>query len=136
MPSMNNFIDLVHQGSLHAWFYIPTAILLGAMHGLAIIMANMPKSRLRNKINLPNLLPLLHTLRGVFVAEKLFSEFIFFWQLGCYGWLVEFISCSKDIVFETSANLETTMYLWHQSTREPLRDTNAASTGEVWAFFG
>jgi nickel/cobalt exporter len=34
MPSMNNFTDLVQQGSLHAWFYIPTAILLGALHGL------------------------------------------------------------------------------------------------------
>ena len=31
---MNNFQDLVQQGSLHAWFYIPTAILLGALHGL------------------------------------------------------------------------------------------------------
>ncbi len=31
---MNNFQDLVRQGSLHAWFYIPTAILLGALHGL------------------------------------------------------------------------------------------------------
>jgi len=33
-PSMNHFQDLVQQGSLHAWFYIPTAILLGALHGL------------------------------------------------------------------------------------------------------
>jgi len=31
---MNNFQDLVQQGSLHAWFYIPTAVLLGALHGL------------------------------------------------------------------------------------------------------
>jgi len=25
-----------------------------------------------------------------FVTEKLSSAFILFWQLGCYGWLVEF----------------------------------------------
>ena len=31
---MNNFQDLAQQGVLHAWFYIPTAILLGALHGL------------------------------------------------------------------------------------------------------
>ena len=31
---MNNFQELVQQGSIHAWFYIPTAILLGALHGL------------------------------------------------------------------------------------------------------
>lgn len=31
---MTNFQDLLQHGSLHAWFYIPTAILLGALHGL------------------------------------------------------------------------------------------------------
>src|ERR1022692_3318428 len=31
---MDRFDQLVQQGSLHAWFYIPTAILLGALHGL------------------------------------------------------------------------------------------------------
>jgi len=31
---MADFQDVVQQGSLHAWFYIPTAILLGALHGL------------------------------------------------------------------------------------------------------
>jgi nickel/cobalt exporter len=31
---MDNFSQLLQQGSLHAWFYIPTAILLGALHGL------------------------------------------------------------------------------------------------------
>lgn len=31
---MTNFQDFVQQGSLHAWFYIPSAILLGALHGL------------------------------------------------------------------------------------------------------
>ena len=31
---MNDFQNLIQQGSLHAWFYIPTAILLGALHGL------------------------------------------------------------------------------------------------------
>jgi nickel/cobalt transporter (NicO) family protein len=31
---MNHFQDLVQQGSLHAWFFIPAAILLGALHGL------------------------------------------------------------------------------------------------------
>jgi nickel/cobalt exporter len=32
--TLGNFQDLVQQGSLHAWLYIPTAILLGALHGL------------------------------------------------------------------------------------------------------
>ena len=31
---MNQFNQLAQQGTLHAWFYIPTAILLGALHGL------------------------------------------------------------------------------------------------------
>jgi len=31
---MDNFSQLVQQGTVHAWFYIPTAILLGALHGL------------------------------------------------------------------------------------------------------
>ena len=31
---MDSFSQLLQQGSLHAWFYIPTAILLGALHGL------------------------------------------------------------------------------------------------------
>jgi ABC-type nickel/cobalt efflux system permease component RcnA len=31
---MGDFNQLVQQGALHAWFYIPTAILLGALHGL------------------------------------------------------------------------------------------------------
>lgn len=31
---MSNFQDLAQQGSLHAWVYIPTAILLGTLHGL------------------------------------------------------------------------------------------------------
>ena len=31
---MDYFQQLAQQGTLHAWFYIPTAILLGALHGL------------------------------------------------------------------------------------------------------
>ncbi len=31
---MNDLPDLVRQGSLHAWFYLPAAVLLGALHGL------------------------------------------------------------------------------------------------------
>lgn len=31
---MNSFTDLLQQGSAHAWLFIPTAILLGALHGL------------------------------------------------------------------------------------------------------
>jgi nickel/cobalt transporter (NicO) family protein len=31
---VDQFNQLVQQGSLHVWFYIPTAILLGALHGL------------------------------------------------------------------------------------------------------
>jgi ABC-type nickel/cobalt efflux system permease component RcnA len=31
---MDYFHQLVRQGSLHAWVYIPTALLLGALHGL------------------------------------------------------------------------------------------------------
>jgi nickel/cobalt transporter (NicO) family protein len=31
---VNNFQDLAQQGALHAWFYIPTAVVLGALHGL------------------------------------------------------------------------------------------------------
>ncbi len=31
---MPNFADLVQQGSAHAWLFIPSAILLGALHGL------------------------------------------------------------------------------------------------------
>lgn len=31
---MNSFSDLLNQGAAHAWLYIPTAIALGALHGL------------------------------------------------------------------------------------------------------
>jgi nickel/cobalt transporter (NicO) family protein len=31
---VDNFQQLIQEGSLHAWLYIPTAILLGALHGL------------------------------------------------------------------------------------------------------
>jgi nickel/cobalt exporter len=31
---MTEFNPIAQQGALHAWFYIPTAILLGALHGL------------------------------------------------------------------------------------------------------
>jgi ABC-type nickel/cobalt efflux system permease component RcnA len=31
---MDNFNELAQQGGLHAWVYIPAAILLGALHGL------------------------------------------------------------------------------------------------------
>ncbi|MCE0522666.1 MAG: nickel/cobalt efflux transporter RcnA [Methylacidiphilales bacterium] len=31
---MDQFNQLVQQGALHAWLYIPTAMLLGALHGL------------------------------------------------------------------------------------------------------
>jgi nickel/cobalt exporter len=31
---VSDFNQLVQQGTVHAWFYIPTAILLGALHGL------------------------------------------------------------------------------------------------------
>src|SRR6201997_3580457 len=31
---MDQFNQLVQQGAIHAWFYIPTALLLGALHGL------------------------------------------------------------------------------------------------------
>jgi nickel/cobalt exporter len=31
---MPNFIDLLQQGGSHAWLYFPSAILLGALHGL------------------------------------------------------------------------------------------------------
>ncbi len=31
---MSDFQQLMQQGSLHAWFYLPAAILLGALHGL------------------------------------------------------------------------------------------------------
>lgn len=31
---MSNFSDLVQQGSAHAWLFIPTAVLIGALHGL------------------------------------------------------------------------------------------------------
>lgn len=31
---MASFADLLQQGSAHAWLFIPTAILLGALHGL------------------------------------------------------------------------------------------------------
>ncbi len=31
---MIDFQQLIHQGGVHAWIYIPTAILLGALHGL------------------------------------------------------------------------------------------------------
>jgi len=31
---VDNFNQWLQQGSLHAWFFIPTAILLGALHGL------------------------------------------------------------------------------------------------------
>lgn len=31
---MTSFADLISQGSGHAWLFIPSAILLGALHGL------------------------------------------------------------------------------------------------------
>jgi len=31
---MISFSDLIQQGSSHAWLFIPSAILLGALHGL------------------------------------------------------------------------------------------------------
>jgi nickel/cobalt transporter (NicO) family protein len=31
---MNDFSDLLRQGSAHAWLFFPTAIVLGALHGL------------------------------------------------------------------------------------------------------
>ncbi len=31
---MENFNQLIQQGGLHAWVYLPTALLLGALHGL------------------------------------------------------------------------------------------------------
>lgn len=31
---MNSFTDLLNQGATHAWLFIPTAIALGALHGL------------------------------------------------------------------------------------------------------
>jgi nickel/cobalt transporter (NicO) family protein len=31
---MDQFTQVIQQGTLHAWFYIPTALLLGALHGL------------------------------------------------------------------------------------------------------
>jgi ABC-type nickel/cobalt efflux system permease component RcnA len=31
---METFNQLLHQGALHAWFFLPMAVLLGALHGL------------------------------------------------------------------------------------------------------
>ncbi len=31
---MNDFSQLLSQGAAHAWFFLPTAVLLGALHGL------------------------------------------------------------------------------------------------------
>src|SRR3954447_18089398 len=31
---MTNFSEVLSQGAAHAWLYIPSAILLGALHGL------------------------------------------------------------------------------------------------------
>src|SRR5437868_6746842 len=31
---MNSFNELISQGAAHAWLFIPSAILLGALHGL------------------------------------------------------------------------------------------------------
>ncbi|MBP1886506.1 ABC-type nickel/cobalt efflux system permease component RcnA [Ensifer mexicanus] len=31
---MPAFADLIAQGSAHAWLFVPSAILLGALHGL------------------------------------------------------------------------------------------------------
>jgi nickel/cobalt exporter len=31
---MPNFVELLQQGGSHAWLYFPSAILLGALHGL------------------------------------------------------------------------------------------------------
>ena len=31
---MTPFADLLAQGSAHAWLFIPSALLLGALHGL------------------------------------------------------------------------------------------------------
>src|SRR5881396_2406399 len=33
-PEMPNFAELLQQGGTHAWLYFPSAILLGALHGL------------------------------------------------------------------------------------------------------
>src|SRR5471030_2693381 len=33
-PSMPSFQDLITQGAANAWLFIPSAILLGALHGL------------------------------------------------------------------------------------------------------
>ncbi len=33
-PDMPNFAELLQQGGTHAWLYFPSAILLGALHGL------------------------------------------------------------------------------------------------------
>ena len=34
MISMTPFSELLNQGTAHAWLFIPSAILLGALHGL------------------------------------------------------------------------------------------------------
>jgi ABC-type nickel/cobalt efflux system permease component RcnA len=31
---MSNFAEILQQGTSHAWLYFPSAILLGALHGL------------------------------------------------------------------------------------------------------
>ena len=31
---MTEFANLLQQGAAHAWLFVPTAILLGALHGL------------------------------------------------------------------------------------------------------
>ncbi|HEY5894622.1 MAG TPA: nickel/cobalt efflux protein RcnA, partial [Chthoniobacterales bacterium] len=31
---MTSFQDLINQGAANAWFFIPSAIVLGALHGL------------------------------------------------------------------------------------------------------
>src|ERR1035437_9326779 len=33
-PTMTPLVDLLQQGPAHAWLFIPSAILLGALHGL------------------------------------------------------------------------------------------------------
>jgi len=33
-----------------------------------------------------------------FVAEKPFQRLFIFWQLGCYGWLVEFTSPRQELL--------------------------------------
>ncbi len=55
---MTPFADLLQQGTAHAWLFVPSAILLGALHGLepghsktmmaAFIIAVRARSRRRS----------------------------------------------------------------------------------------